>query len=106
MDSEKWTRHEGHPVYWLAPEFWNPRTGVVRLLLPGEQAHMLPLEIRIQRNVEFLKLQGDPRYVKDPEERARMKRVMRERLGTDTPWRNVDPVNSHPAPDEPLLEVM
>ena len=89
-----WTQHDGQPVYWLAPEFWNPRTGIVRLVLPGEDPHLLPIDTRIQRSIEFLKLQGDPRYVKDPAERARMRRMMRERLGTDTPWRDIEPRNA------------
>lgn len=98
-----WTQHEGQPVYWLAPQFWNPRTGHLCLLLPGEEAWRLSTEESIQRKIEFLKLQGDPRYVKDPEERVRMRRLMRERLGSETPWRDIEPVNAYPmeVPGEP-----
>ena len=88
-----WTTHDGQPVYWLAPEFWNPRTGVVTLRLPGEEGKQLPTAVSIQRKIEFLKLQGDPRYC-DPETSARMKRLMRERLGTNTPWRDSEPRNA------------
>lgn len=87
---EDWTTQDGQPVYWLAPEFWNPKTGIVTLLLDGEIAHKLTIQTRIQRTTEFLKLQGDPRYC-SPEMAARMKRLMVERLGTDTPWRTVPP---------------
>jgi hypothetical protein len=88
-----WTKHEGRPVYWLAPEFWDPTKGLVNLTLPGENAHTLSTGERVRRKIEFLKLQGDPRYC-DTDTAARMKRLMRERLGTDTPWRGVDPVNA------------
>jgi hypothetical protein len=88
--SEDWTRHSGHPVYWLAPEFWNPKTGELRLVLDGENPATLPPPVRIQRKIEFLKLQGDPRYC-TAEVSARMKRLMIERLGSDTPWRGVPP---------------
>lgn len=99
--TEDWTSHKGQPVYWLAPEFWTPTTGMVTLLLPGEDAHKLPIETRIQRTIEFLKLQGDPRYC-SPEVSARMKRLMVERLGSDTPWRTVPPNDAAvaPVPDE------
>lgn len=92
QQSEDWTQYRGSPVYWLAPEFWNPKTGIVTLVLPGETAHNLPGETRIQRTTEFLKLQGDGRYC-DRETAARMKRLMVERLGTDTPWRGVPPAD-------------
>lgn len=95
--TEDWTRHNGSAVYWLAPEFWNPKTGVVILLLEGEDAHMLPLAERQKRTIEFLKLQGDPRYC-SPDVAARMKRLMIERLGTNTPWRNVIPHADSAAP--------
>ncbi len=88
--NEDWTTHNGRPVYWLAPEFWNPVTGIVTLLLPEEIAHQLSLATCQQRTIEFLKLQGDPRYC-TPEVSVRMKRLMVERLGTETPWRGVHP---------------
>ena len=88
--NEGWTVFNGTPVYWLAPEFWNPQTGVLRLVLSGESPNALSLEVRQKRIVEFLKLQGDGRYC-DPETAARMKRLMVERLGTNTPWRRVPP---------------
>ncbi len=99
--TEVWTLHSGHPVYWLAPEFWNPKTGELRLVLAGERPETLPTPVRIQRKIEFLKLQGDPRYC-SPEVSARMKRLMIERLGTDTPWRGVPPAlaaTPHTEPD-------
>lgn len=99
MIGANWTTFEGQPVYWLAPEFWNPKTGIVNLVLPGEDAARLDVATSIQRSVEFLKLQGDTRYC-TPEQRLRMKTLMRERLGTDQPWRNLNPVNEHPAPEE------
>jgi len=88
-----WTTYKGEPVYWLAPEFWNPKTGVVRLVLPGENPAHIPVAESMKRGVEFLKLQGDGRYC-SPDEAARMKTIMRQRLGSDTPWRDVPPVNS------------
>ena len=103
VPSEDWTRHSGHPVYWLAPEFWNPKTGEIRLVLPGENPETLTTQTRVQRKIEFLKLQGDPRYC-SPEVAARMKRLMIERLGTDTPWRGVPPALAtvpDPDPDTP-----
>ena len=100
-----WTQHEGAPVYWLAPQFWNPKTGIVTHLLPGEEAWRLSSEETIRRKIEFLKLQGDPRYVHDPEERARMRRLMRERLGTDTPWRDIEPRNAMPVEIEEEVPV-
>lgn len=101
--TEGWTLHSGHPVYWLAPEFWTPKTGALRLVLDGENPAMLPTPVKIQRKIEFLKLQGDPRYC-SPEVSARMKRLMIERLGSDTPWRGVPPALAiAPHPDEPDL---
>ena len=103
---EDWTTHKGQPVYWLAPEFWNPKTGIVMLLLPGEDAHKLPIATRIQRTTEFLKLQGDPRYC-SRDVALRMKRLMVERLGTDTPWRTVPPNDLAVSPvgdDLPIVE--
>ena len=88
--SEGWTVFQGGPVYWLAPEFWNPKTGVLRLVLPGENPNAIPALTREKRIVEFLKLQGDGRYC-NPEMAARMKRLMVERLGVNTPWRGVPP---------------
>lgn len=99
--SEGWTTYNGSPVYWLAPEFWTPTKGLLRLLLPGETAHGLTLTTRQKRVVEFLKLQGDPRYC-DPETAQRMKRMMVERLGTNTPWRGVPPADFAALPDEAL----
>ena len=99
--TEVWTLHSGHPVYWLAPEFWNPKTGELRLVLDGENPATLLTPVKIQRKIEFLKLQGDPRYC-SPEVAARMKRLMIERLGSDTPWRGVPPAlaaTPHPQPD-------
>lgn len=90
QSNDTWTQHAGAPVYWLAPEFWNPKTGIVVLLLPDEDAHRLPIAEKHRRTVEFLKLQGDPRYC-DRETAQRMKRLMVERLGSDTPWRGVPP---------------
>ena len=92
QQSEGWTTFRGSPVYWLAPEFWNPQTGIVTMVLPGEVAYKIPLETRIQRTTEFLKLQGDGRYC-SPEMAQRMKRLMVERLGTNTPWRGVPPAD-------------
>lgn len=89
----EWTHHNGNPVYWLAPEFWTPESGLVRLVLDGEEPGRIPPYIWQQRIVEFMKLQGDPRYC-TPEEGDRMRRVMRERLGSDTPWRGIPPRNS------------
>ena len=102
---EDWTTHSGAPVYWLAPEFWNPKTGIVTLLLPGEEAYRLSLHERQKRTVEFLKLQGDPRYC-DRETAARMKRLMVERLGTDTPWRGVPPYDNAAMPESELPEAL
>lgn len=99
--SEGWTTYKGQPVYWLAPEFWTPTTGIVCLLLPGEEAWRLPIETRQKRTVEFLKLQGDPRYC-DQETAQRMKRLMVERLGTNTPWRGVPPADVAAIPDQAL----
>jgi len=101
LRNEGWTLHGGQPVYWLAPEFWNPKTGIVILLLPGEEAYRLSIQERTKRTVEFLKLQGDPRYC-DRETAARMKRLMVERLGTDTPWRGVPPYDKACQPDDAL----
>jgi len=103
--NEGWTQHGGQHVYWLAPEFWNPKTGIVVLLLPGEEAWRLTLHERQKRTVEFLKLQGDPRYC-DRETAARMKRLMVERLGTDTPWRGVAPGDFACQPDDELPEAL
>jgi hypothetical protein len=90
--TESWTTFRGAPVYWLAPEFWTPKTGIVTLVLPGETPYKIPLATRIQRTTEFLKLQGDGRYC-DRETSIRMKRLMVERLGTDTPWRGIPPAD-------------
>ena len=88
-----WTEHKGHPVYWLAPEFWSPATGIIRLLLPDEEPGKISSREFRKRIIEFHILQGDPRYC-SPKEADRMRRVMVERLGTDTPWRGLPPQNT------------
>ncbi len=88
-----WTRHNGHPVYWLAPEFWCPSKGTLRLILPDEDAVKMSSAVMRKRTIEFHILQGDPRYC-TPAESDRMRRVMIERLGSDTPWRDVPPQNT------------
>ena len=101
--NEGWTDFRGSPVYWLAPEFWNPMTGVLRLVLVGEDPNALSTATRQKRIVEFLKLQGDGRYC-SPEIARRMKRLMIERLGTDTPWRGVPPADIAALPVESLTD--
>jgi len=91
-----WTKYDGEPVYWLAPEFWNPKTGVVTLVLPGEDPRAISTAQHAKRIAEFHVLQGDPRYC-SPETARRMRRLMRERLGTNTPWRDVVPRNAQTA---------
>lgn len=88
-----WTEHKGHPVYWLAPEFWSPTTGIIRLILPDEEPGKISSREFQKRIIEFHILQGDRRYC-SVDEADRMRRVMIERLGTDTPWRGVPPQNT------------
>lgn len=102
QQKEAWTVYKGEPVYWLAPEFWDPAKGLIRLVLPGENPAAIESSEAQKRAREFMILQGDPRYLSKADS-ARMRRKMIERLGTDTPWRGIPPQTAqHPAKVGPL----
>lgn len=100
-----WTQFNGSPVYWLSPEFWDPKRGFVKLVLPGELPQDIESAVYQKRIVEFMKLQGDPRYC-TAEESHRMRRMMRDRLGSETPWKGVPPVNSSMPTARPVVEAV
>lgn len=41
MSRDNWTQHDGKPVIWNKPPYYDPETGVLTLLLPGESKTVL-----------------------------------------------------------------